>query len=341
MLSVKGTVDSRDKLANHLHKPASNPNEAIIVGCVAYADSIASIWEGMRQYFITVGVAFDFVMFTTYDRQVEALVNGSIDIAWNGPLAHVRVQKRTGGQSVSLGMRDVDRGFSTNLVVRADAGIKDVAGLAGKKLAVGTYDSPQACVLPLQALAAVDGGALLKQIHVTRFDRDLGKHGDTAAGELEVIRALVEGEVDAGFVSGVMFDRAVGAGDVNAGSRNRLEVVPGACRPFDHCQFDAMPTLSEEKRLAFSTALFAMDWGDADQRRVMQQEGIRAKWETPREEGYAAMRDALANEEAVPFPPPHDTPEQHRFASLEVRTKAGFPATEFVRSCAAVPANKA
>ena len=101
---------------HHFHS-ATNPKDAILVGCVAYSETVGTIWEGMRQYFMSKGVPFDFVMFTTYDRQVEALMSGQIDIAWNGPLAHVRVQKRTDGKSISLGMRDADCGFCSYLVV--------------------------------------------------------------------------------------------------------------------------------------------------------------------------------------------------------------------------------
>lgn len=32
---------------------------------------------------------FDFVVFATYEWQVRALLEGHIDVAWNGPLAHV------------------------------------------------------------------------------------------------------------------------------------------------------------------------------------------------------------------------------------------------------------
>lgn len=253
---------------------------------------------------------------------------GSIDIAWSGPMAHVRIQKRCSGDSFSLGCRDADIGFGADLVVRKDSGISAVSDLVGKRLATGTYDSPQAYVLPLHALPA----DVLKQVHVVRFDRDLGKHGDTAAGELEVIRALVEGEVEAGFVSGIMFEGASQA------DKAELKIIPGVVPRFNHCMFDARPGLSAAKREAFSKALSAMTMSDPDQKHVMQQEGISKQWEaSPPEEGWDAMRAALANEDAVPFPPPLDTPAKHRFASLEVRTKAGFPATEFVRSCAACP----
>ena len=35
-------------------------------------------------------------------------MSGAIDIAWSGPMAHVRIQKRTNNQSFSLGCRDAD-----------------------------------------------------------------------------------------------------------------------------------------------------------------------------------------------------------------------------------------
>lgn len=272
--------------------------------------------------------------FTSYDRQLEALINGHIDIAWNGPLAHVRLKRRTGGKSLSLGMRDCDRDFATHLVVRADSGIRGLADLKGKRLATGSFDSPQAYLQPLQAIAAApDGAAILKSLHVVRFDRDLGKHGDTAAGEIEVMRALSAGEVDAGFVSNVMWSRALAKGEVNGRGQRKLQLLPAIVPPFDHCQFDAMPTLSQAKRDAFSAALFAMSMSDPAQKKVMAEEGIKEKWEQPREEGYAAMHATLANEEARPFPPPLDTPEAHRFATLEVRGVEGFGPTKFERAC--------
>ena len=153
----------------------------------------------------------------------------------------------------------------------------------------------------------------------------------------QVLRALAEGEVDAGFVSGIMWTRAVNAGDVNTGANDALELIPGVIPPFDHCQFDALPSLSDAKRTAFSDALFAMRMDDENEARVMQQEGIQKQWERPREEGYDAMRAALADEPAVPFPGALFSTNKHPFASLTVKEKEGFPASIMVRSCAAVP----
>src|SRR6185369_5727394 len=135
-------------------------------------------------------------LFSNYERQVETLLKGHIDIAWNTPLAHVRVQRRTGGQSISLGMRDADRDFRAKVVVRKDAGIRTLADLAGKTLAVGSRDSTQARILPLQFL--VEAGVDLSKVRLLPFDTDLGKHGDTGTSELDVLAALHDGRAQAG-----------------------------------------------------------------------------------------------------------------------------------------------
>ena len=40
-----------------------------------------------RLTFATRGLAFDYVLFTNYERQVEAHLRGDIDVAWSSPLA--------------------------------------------------------------------------------------------------------------------------------------------------------------------------------------------------------------------------------------------------------------
>src|SRR3954469_18966286 len=106
--------------------------DSILLGAVAYDSKVVTIWEGIRDYFRDEGVPLDFALFSNYERQVEELLAGHIDIAWNTPLAHVRVKART--DSVSLGMRDSDRDFHAKVVVRRDAGIEKLSDLYGKRL---------------------------------------------------------------------------------------------------------------------------------------------------------------------------------------------------------------
>src|SRR6516164_1561464 len=127
----------------------------ILVGAVAYDTRVVPIWEGMRDYFREVGPAIDYVLFSNYDRQVQALLARHIDIAWNTNLAWVKVHRRTGGACQALAMRDTDIGFTTVFVARADSGIAGLADLRGKRLALGSADSGQAAILPIHYLQEV------------------------------------------------------------------------------------------------------------------------------------------------------------------------------------------
>src|SRR6185295_6062803 len=106
-------------------------DSTILVGAVAYDPKAVTIWEGIRDHFTDQAIAMDFVLFSNYERQVESLLQGHIDVAWNTPLAHVRVRRRTKNASISLGMRDADRDFRAKIVVRRAAGIPTIQDLAG------------------------------------------------------------------------------------------------------------------------------------------------------------------------------------------------------------------
>jgi ABC-type phosphate/phosphonate transport system substrate-binding protein len=259
-------------------------DDTILLGAVAYDAKVVPIWEGIRAHFQAEGVPMDFALFSNYERQVEALLGGFIDIAWNTPLAHVRVERRTDGRSRSLGMRDSDRDFRAKIIVRRDAGIATLADLAGKTLAVGSRDSTQARILPLHFL----GQAGARGFSVLPFDTDLGKHGDTGTSELDVLAALRDGRAQAGAVGDLVWVTEQAAGRVDPGLVEVLWTTP----PFDHCMFDALPGLPDAKGEAFRRALFAMRWDNPTHRRLLELEGLK-QWMPPRDSGYASLIAAL------------------------------------------------
>src|SRR5215470_16685044 len=106
-------------------------DQPILLGAVAYDARVVPIWEGMRDYFREVGPPIDYVLFSNYDRQVQALLAHQIDIAWNTNLAWVKVHRRTQGSCRALAMRDVDAAFTTIFVARSDSGIQGLADLGG------------------------------------------------------------------------------------------------------------------------------------------------------------------------------------------------------------------
>jgi phosphonate transport system substrate-binding protein len=260
--------------------------ETLLVGAVAYDPKVVTIWEGMREHFKKDGVPMDFALFSNYERQVQELLAGHIDIAWNTPLAHVRVQKRTDGKSLSLGMRDSDRDFRSKVIVRKDAGIKALTELHGKAVAVGSRDSTQARILPLHYIERE--GVDVSALRLLAFDTDLGKHGDTGTSEIDVLAALADGRAQAGVVGDLVWSIEQAAGRIDP---NRIEVLwttPG----YDHCMFDALPSLANDRREAFCKTLFSMQWDNPEHRRVLELEGLR-QWMPPREEGYDSLRAAL------------------------------------------------
>src|SRR5213079_703761 len=96
----------------------------IKVGAVAYDPKVVTIWEGLRDYFRSRSVETDYLLFSNYDAQVDALLERTIDIAWNTNLAYVKVFRRTGGRCQALAMRDTDIGFTTKIIARAGSGIE-------------------------------------------------------------------------------------------------------------------------------------------------------------------------------------------------------------------------
>jgi ABC-type phosphate/phosphonate transport system substrate-binding protein len=172
------------------------------------------------------------------------------------------------------------------VIVRRGAGITSLKDLEGKTVAVGSSDSTQARILPLYFLAKE--GVDLSRINVVTFDTDPGKHGDTGTSEIDVLRALHEGQADAGTLGDLVWVNEQAAGHVDSARVEVLWTTPG----FDHCMFDAHPQLSPEKIEAFKRALFAMSWENPKHRRLLELEGLR-EWLPPREEGYRSLEEAL------------------------------------------------
>jgi ABC-type phosphate/phosphonate transport system substrate-binding protein len=261
-------------------------DDTILLGAVAYDPKVVAIWEGIRGHFAELGVAMDFALFSNYERQVEALLAGVVDVAWNTPLAHVRVQRRSGGRSRTLAMRDTDRDFRTRLIVRRDAGIAAPADLVGRRLAVGSRDSTQARILPLHFLATE--GVDLAAVELRPFDTDVGKHGDTGRSEFEVLEALRNGAADAGTVCELMWVWQQASGRIDP----EQLVAVWSSPPYDHCIFDALDTLPADKADGFTRALFAMRWEDPRHRKLLELEMLK-QWLPPRETGYDSLRAAL------------------------------------------------
>jgi ABC-type phosphate/phosphonate transport system substrate-binding protein len=258
------------------------------MGCVSYDPAVGEIWSGIQEYLIQdCNVPFEYVLFESYESMVDALVKTkTIDVAWNGPYAHVMTELLVSSAAandtintnnnntvplekvVSLGMRDVDRDFQSIVIGRKDCTVtslhelKSISERGRLRLLTGTEDSPQANIVPSYYLCHELG---LQFATTTHFDVDVGKHGDTAIGEIQAMEALLmnrnrnhdvdnnnnnnnnEKFVDIVILSRMMWDRAL-EGSYLSDYNINPDQLRDTCEemtfitipPFDHCQFDAI-----------------------------------------------------------------------------------------------------
>ncbi len=264
----------------------------LMVGAVAYTPNVVPIWEGIRDYFSDSAAEMDFVLFSNYGRQVESLIDGAIDIAWNTNLAWVRTVMRTDGGCRALAMRDTDLTFSTVFVTRPGSGLHDITDLKGRRLALGSRDSAQAAILPLHFLRGAGLGE--SDVELLRIDSDLGKHGDTGRSELDAIRAVLDERADAAAV-GITTWEAIGRDELMPGALEQFWQSPKYC----HCNFTALETLPAERTDPWVEQLLAMNWDNPEHRRILELEGLR-KWTRPDLDGYASLFEAVKQQNIPP-----------------------------------------
>ena len=288
----------------------------VLLGAVAYDPKVVTIWDGFRSWLRGPGgVDFDYVLYSNYERQVLDLVEGRVDVAWNSPLAWVRARRLAAARGLTLTpvtMRDTDCDLRSAIVVRADSVVSSLGDLAGRIVATGAVDSPQATLLPLSLLRSAgltpradddsaDGPSAgdhsaddhSADVAVRRFDIGVGLHGDHIGGERDAARALFAADpadrVDAACMIDsnlLLFGRE---GVLPAGAVRVLAQTP----PYDHCTMTAGPSAAGRDDIArFGELLRGMDYADAKLRPLLDLEGLK-EWRPPRLSGYEQLERAV------------------------------------------------
>ncbi len=269
--------------------------KTIWLGAVAYDAKVVPIWEGMRTYFQDEAkLPVEIILFQSYERQNDALLGvGSaprIDIAWHTNLAYVQALRWSEGACKPIAMRDADLGWTSKIIAPKGGAVRKLDDLRGKRLALGSRDSGHAAILPAHFLAAA-GLIENKDYQSTRFNTDLGKHGDTGTSEVDVLKAVLEGKADAGAVGSPFWSAVQEKGLVPKGS---VEVI-WTSEPYNHCMFTGRAGLPAETSEAFTRALFGMSWDNPVHRPVLEAEGLK-KWIAPKTDGYEALVSACESQ---------------------------------------------
>jgi ABC-type phosphate/phosphonate transport system substrate-binding protein len=260
------------------------------VAAVMYDPKVSVIWEIIRAYFESRACPIDVTFYGTYERQVEALLDGAIDIAWNSPLAWLDAQRQSGETCRAIAMRDTDRDRVSYFVARRDGAVNTLADLRGRTLATGALDSPQAMLIPLGRLRR-DGVDPDVDLTVRGFDVLIGKHGDHVGGERDAFECVRRGEAAACAMLDLNWDAWTRDGTIDA---DQFTIVAETDR-FDHCVFTGRPDLEVAAEQHWLDALFAMRYDNPAHREMMDLEGLKA-WLPGRTSGFGPLTAAVASE---------------------------------------------
>jgi phosphonate transport system substrate-binding protein len=267
--------------------PPESRTRPLRIGAVAYDPKVVTIWEGFKPYFAGHGAEIDYVLYSTYDAQVDANLSGEVDIAWNSPLAWVKSQILSNGSCRAIAMRDSDRDLTTKIIVRSNSTLSSLADLRGKTVAVGASDSPQATLIPL-GLIADSGIDPRKDCSVIYNEVMVGKHGDHVGGERDAAKTLAAGAADAACVLDSNYPMFINEGTLDPGATRVLATTP----PFDHCNFTVPSSVPEKRIKPFLEALLAMSFQDSSVRVLMELEGLK-RWLPGRTTGYAQLEKSV------------------------------------------------
>jgi phosphate/phosphite/phosphonate ABC transporter binding protein len=209
-----------------------------------------SVFRGLKTHFQRHGIDLDWVLYADYDALVEAFVKREIDLAWNGPLAYVKIKRRLNDPCQVVAMRDVDVNFRTQFITQPASHITNVQDLQGKRVALGSRGSVQAGLLAYYFLHQL-GLDPERDLACCTFYEE--RQPSTLPDERDVVARVCQGEYDIGAVSQRTLEDLQEAGTLAPDSLRVVWSSPG----YSHCCFtahsDMDPALAQQITQAFTS----------------------------------------------------------------------------------------
>jgi phosphonate transport system substrate-binding protein len=235
----------------------------------AASPTYISVFRGLQAHFRRHGVELDWVLYADYDALVEAFVKREINLAWNAPLAYVKIKRRLQDSCRVVAMRDVDINFTTHLITHVGSGITAVSDLRSKRLALGSRGSVQAGLLPYYLLQQL-GLDPARDLAVCSFydERSASADGD----ERDVAERVSRQEYDAGAVSRRTIEVLEAEGTLGPDGLRIIWSSP----PYSHCCFTVHSDMDPGLVQKITQAFVAIDAGDAAGKAVLEGEGCKA-----------------------------------------------------------------
>ena len=246
----------------------------------AASPTYISVFRGLHMHFRRHGIDLDWVLYSHYDALVEAFVKREIDLAWNAPLAYVKIKRRLQDPCQVVAMRDIDVNFTTHFITHAGSGITTVQDLKGKRVALGSRGSMQAGLLPYYFLQQL-GLDPARDLAVCSFYDE--RQGNSYLDERDVVERVGRREYDAGAVSQRTIETLQAEGTLASDGLRIIWSSPG----YSHCCFTAHSDMEPALVQKITRAFVSIDAQDSAGRAVLEGEacrafvpGITTGWET-------------------------------------------------------------
>ena len=153
----------------------------------------------------TSGLHFSLRVGQSYNAVVEAMCNGSADVAFFGPVAYVQARKRGCAELLAVSVENGRSTYYAGIFARTKGPVRRIADLKGRRMAFGDLNSASSFV----AQAAMLMDARIDPVRDLGAVRLTGSHASSLA-------ALVQGQADAAALSFDSFEKAVNQGVVSA-----------------------------------------------------------------------------------------------------------------------------
>ncbi|OYX32360.1 MAG: hypothetical protein B7Y99_08620 [Caulobacterales bacterium 32-69-10] len=150
------------------------------------------------------GLQFNIRVGQSYGAVVEALCNGSADVAFVGPVTYIQANRRKCAELLAVAVEKGRSTYYAGLFTRAASPIRAIKDLKGKRVAFGDVNSTSAFVFPMAMI--IDAG--LNPVRDLGAIRMTGSHANSVA-------ALAQGQVDVAALSFDSFDKAISQGGVD------------------------------------------------------------------------------------------------------------------------------
>jgi phosphonate transport system substrate-binding protein len=154
---------------------------------------------------------FELKVGQSYGAVVEAMCNGSADIAWFGPVSYLQAHERGCANLLAMAVRKGESVYYSGIFARKDSGVDSIADIRGKRIALGDIHSTSSFNIPVAMMlrAGIDPARDTAKVIIA------GSHAN-------VLSALSQGVVDVGGASFDSYEKALNAGVIDG---NDIKVV--------------------------------------------------------------------------------------------------------------------